>query len=58
VPIGFKINRMWMREIYFGDIFGWPTRIWPALVSLALPILTITGTLIWWHRSRVRIGEC
>lgn len=51
-PIGFKINRMWIREIHSGDIFGWPTRILACIVSLVLPILTITGTLIWWHRSR------
>jgi uncharacterized iron-regulated membrane protein len=51
-PIGFKINRMWMREIHSGDILAWPTRILACIVSLALPILTITGTLIWWHRSR------
>lgn len=51
-PIGFKINRMWIREIHSGDIFGWPTRILACIVSLALPILTITGILIWWHRSR------
>ena len=51
-PIGFKINRMWIREIHSGDIFGWPTRILAFVVSLVLPILTITGTLIWWHRGR------
>jgi uncharacterized iron-regulated membrane protein len=51
-PIGFKINRMWIREIHSGDIFGWPTRILACIVSLVLPVLTITGTLIWWHRSR------
>jgi uncharacterized iron-regulated membrane protein len=51
-PIGFKINRMWIREIHSGDIFGWPTRILACIVSLVLPILTFTGTLIWWHRGR------
>lgn len=51
-PMGFKISRMWIREIHTGDIFGWPTRILACLVSLALPILTITGTLIWWNRGR------
>jgi uncharacterized iron-regulated membrane protein len=50
--VGFKINRMWIREIHSGDILGWPTRILACVLSLLLPILTITGTLIWWHRSR------
>jgi uncharacterized iron-regulated membrane protein len=51
-PVGFKINRMWIREIHSGDIFGWPTRILACIVNLVLPVLTITGTLIWWHRGR------
>ena len=51
-PIGFKINRMWIREIHTGDIFGWPTRMLACIVSLVLPVLTTTGTVIWWHRSR------
>jgi uncharacterized iron-regulated membrane protein len=51
-PLGFKINRVWIREIHSGDIFGWPTRILACIVSLILPILTITGTLIWWQRGK------
>ena len=51
-PVGFKLSRMWIREIHTGDIFGWPTQLLACLASLALPILTITGTLIWWNRSR------
>ena len=51
-PVGFKLSRMWIREIHTGDIGGWPTQLLACVVSLALPILTITGTLIWWNRSR------
>lgn len=51
-PAGFKLSRMWIREIHTGDIFGWPTRLLACVMSLVLPILTITGTLIWWSRSR------
>jgi uncharacterized iron-regulated membrane protein len=51
-PMGYKINRMWIREIHSGDIFGWPTRMLACIVSLILPVLTITGTLIWWQRGR------
>jgi uncharacterized iron-regulated membrane protein len=50
--LGFKINRLWIREIHTGDIFGWPTRLLACLMSLALPIMAITGTLIWWNRNR------
>ena len=51
-PVGFKLSRMWIREIHTGDILGWPTRLLACVVSLVLPILVITGTLIWWNRSR------
>lgn len=51
-PLGFKLTRMWIREIHTGDIFGWPTRLLACLMSLILPILAITGTLIWWNRNR------
>jgi uncharacterized iron-regulated membrane protein len=51
-PLGFKIGRMWIREIHTGDIFGWPTQFLACVMSLLLPIMTVTGTLIWWNRSR------
>jgi uncharacterized iron-regulated membrane protein len=50
--VGFKINRMWIREIHSGDILGGPTRIMACVPSLLLPLLAVTGILIWWHRSR------
>jgi uncharacterized iron-regulated membrane protein len=40
------------REIHTGDIGGWPTRILAALFSAALPLLAITGPLLWWQRRR------
>jgi len=51
-PLGFKIVKLWNREIHTGDIFGWPTRILASLLSLALPVMAITGPLIWWQRRR------
>jgi len=51
-PVGFKITRMWNREIHTGDILGWPTQILACFVSLMLPMLSITGPLIWWTRRR------
>ena len=51
-PLAFKISRMWIREIHTGDIFGWPTRLLACVMSLILPIMTITGSLIWWNRNR------
>ena len=48
-----KYARMWNRELHTGDIFNLPTRILAAFFSLMLPVLAITGPLIWWNRRRV-----
>jgi len=50
--IAYKYPRMWNREIHTGDLFGWPTRILACLSSLTLPVMAITGPLIWWNRRR------
>jgi uncharacterized iron-regulated membrane protein len=52
-PLGFRIVKLWNREIHTGDIFGWPTRIIASAASLTLPLLAVTGPLIWWNRRRV-----
>lgn len=40
------------REIHTGDIGGWPTRILAAIFSIALPLLAVTGPLLWWQRRQ------
>ena len=52
MPAPLKYARMWNRELHTGDIFNLPTRILAAFFSLMLPILAITGPLIWWNRRR------
>jgi uncharacterized iron-regulated membrane protein len=49
-----KYARMWNRELHTGDILNLPTRILAAFFSLMLPVLAITGPLIWWNQRRVR----
>ena len=49
-----NFTRMWNREIHTGDIFGWPTKILACILSLSLPLMAITGPLIWWNRQRQR----
>lgn len=48
-----RYARMWNREIHTGDILNLPTRILAAFFSLMLPVLAISGPLIWWNRRRV-----
>lgn len=49
-----KYAQMWNREIHTGDIMNMPTRILAAFFSLMLPVLAITGPLIWWNRRGVQ----
>ena len=43
------------REIHTGDIGGWPSRIIASIASFCLPLLAITGPLLWWQRRK--LGE-
>ena len=54
MTVAMKYARMWNRELHTGDVFGLPTRILMALVSIALPLLAMTGPLIWWFRWRIK----
>ena len=49
-PIAYRMTRMWNREIHTGDVLGWPSRIVMALASLCLPLMALTGPLMWWGR--------
>jgi uncharacterized iron-regulated membrane protein len=51
-PIGTRIAKLWNREIHTGDIGGWPTRVLACIASLSLPLLAITGPLMWLARLR------
>jgi uncharacterized iron-regulated membrane protein len=51
-PIGTRVAKLWNREIHTGDIGGWPTRIFASVASLSLPLLAITGPLMWLGRLR------
>lgn len=38
--------------IHFGSIYGLPTKILAVLACLAIPVLSVTGFLIWWWKRR------
>jgi len=52
MPVALKYARMWNQEIHTGNIFGWPTRIFASIFSLAVAVLAVTGPWIWWNRAR------
>lgn len=49
---GFRLVKLWNRELHTGDIGGLPTRILACVISLSLPVVVVTGPLIWWNRRR------
>ena len=56
-PLGFRIVKLWNREIHTGDIGGLPTRILACGISLSLPLLALTRPVIWWNRRSKRKSQ-
>ena len=53
-PVALSFVTRVNREIHTGDIGGWPTRMVAAIFSLSLPLLAVTGPLLWWQRRQRR----
>lgn len=51
-----KYGFLWNWEIHMGQIFGLPTRILASLISAGMPVLAITGFLVWWRRRARRLA--
>ncbi len=47
-----KYAWLWNWEIHTGQIFGRPSQIVAAALSAGMPLLAITGFLVWWNRRR------
>jgi uncharacterized iron-regulated membrane protein len=56
-PLSYRLTAVWTRPLHTGDILGWPSRIVACVFSLSLPLLALTGPLIWWNRRRKRRGR-
>lgn len=54
-PLAYRLVRQWNRELHTGDIGGWPTRTIAFLFSLTLPVVAMSGPLLWW-KGRRRVG--
>ena len=44
--------RQWTRELHTGDLWGWPTRTLAFLFSVTLPVVALSGPLLWWKGRR------
>ncbi|MDB6074794.1 MAG: putative iron-regulated rane protein [Verrucomicrobiaceae bacterium] len=55
-PPAYRWVKLWNRQFHTGDEFGMPSRILTCLASLSLPLLAVTGPLIWCGRIRRRRG--
>ncbi len=44
----------WVTPLHYGTFGGWPTRILALLGSLMLPVMFVSGFIIWWSRYRGR----
>jgi uncharacterized iron-regulated membrane protein len=53
-PPGYRLAKFWNRQFHTGDVLGWPSRIVAFLASLSLPLLALTGPLIWWGKFKRR----
>jgi uncharacterized iron-regulated membrane protein len=42
----------WTREVHTGTLLGLPTKILVVLLALALPVLAVTGPMIWINKQR------
>lgn len=45
----------WMGALHMAHVFGWPYRIFVALLGVAVTALSVTGVIIWWKKRSARI---
>lgn len=50
-PLGQRIRGLF-KPVHTGAIWGWPTKILALIISLLGASFPITGTILWWNRTR------
>ena len=40
----------WLSDLHFGESWGWPVKALWAAFGLVLPVLAVTGALMYWNR--------
>jgi uncharacterized iron-regulated membrane protein len=43
-----------MGALHMAQVFGWPYRLFVALLGVAVAMLSVTGVLIWLKKKRAR----
>lgn len=56
-PRGERLVDHYQRQLHYGEIGGWPTRVLACLGGLSLPVLYATGVAMWWRRRRAARGR-
>ena len=51
-----KYAYAWNMEIHTGAIFGMPSKVVASASSLVIPLLGVTGPLIWWRRRKAKLS--
>jgi uncharacterized iron-regulated membrane protein len=46
--------REWMSALHMAAIWGWPYRVFVALMGLVITGLSVTGIYVWWRKRRAR----
>lgn len=49
-PAGYAVGG-WFRLVHAGAVGGWPVRLLWAVCALVLPLLVVSGVVIWWPRT-------
>ena len=53
--VGTRYFKFWNREVHNGTAWGAPYQFISAVTGLSVPLLAITGPLIWWRKNRKRL---
>ena len=53
--LGTRYFKFWNREVHNGTAFGAPFQFLAALTGVAVPLLAITGPIIWFRKNRKRL---
>lgn len=53
--VGTRYLKFWNRELHSGTAFGPLFQLIAAVTGLAVPLLAITGPVIWWRKNRGRL---